>query len=288
MESLKKTDAVTVLREALNEIITNHGNWNNGMWAANVAREALKATERAAIQTAGMSDLIAKHQIPKAKHMAELCAQPIPSPVQEAKAEQAYPRVVGMTDEQVGKALSERDGVASEANSEASEPKPERIEMLNDYWMTRVGALDRWALYCKDVGYIRTLSRFEAEFVDAALDAPQPVAAPSDRDAVLDEVVALLASKRKAIESDLAYWGDSSGRTTSILTALASLTDEIRELRGKSAAPVAQGEALTLSDKHQLVIRKAADAVRDRGHSGDARLADSLMGILAKRTGSTA
>lgn len=47
------TKDITVLREALTEIITNHGNWNNGMWAANVARTALSATERAAIQPEG-------------------------------------------------------------------------------------------------------------------------------------------------------------------------------------------------------------------------------------------
>lgn len=36
-----------------------------------------------------------------------------------------------------------------------------------------------------------------------------------------------------------------------------------------------------LNEKHRRIIAKAAAAVRDRGHEGDARLADSLHGILA-------
>jgi hypothetical protein len=39
-----------------------------------------------------------------------------------------------------------------------------------------------------------------------------------------------------------------------------------------------------LNDKHIAVLRKAASAVKDRGHEGDARLADSVLGIVASLT----
>jgi hypothetical protein len=35
------------------------------------------------------------------------------------------------------------------------------------------------------------------------------------------------------------------------------------------------------NDKHIAVLRKAAAAVKDRGHDGDSRLADSVLGIVA-------
>lgn len=31
--------------EALRQIVGQHGQWNNGMWAANIARAAIKAVE---------------------------------------------------------------------------------------------------------------------------------------------------------------------------------------------------------------------------------------------------
>lgn len=36
----------------------------------------------------------------------------------------------------------------------------------------------------------------------------------------------------------------------------------------------------TLNEKQQAVLRKAAAAIKDRGHEGDARLADSVLGVI--------
>lgn len=36
-----------------------------------------------------------------------------------------------------------------------------------------------------------------------------------------------------------------------------------------------------MNEKHELVLRKAAAAIKDRGHEGDARLADSVLGVIA-------
>ncbi len=137
---------------------------------------------------------------------------------------------------------------ATEANSEASElpplpPFPAGDRFKDVKLFRALGSGSGSVLYeCWD----DAITAYALAYGQLCRDtARQPVAAPSDRDAALAEVIALLASKRKTIESDLAYWGDSSGRTASILTALASLTDEIRALKRKSAAPVAQGEALT-------------------------------------------
>jgi hypothetical protein len=37
-----------ILRDALHQIIKNHGQWTNGMWAAHVAQAALTAQEKKA------------------------------------------------------------------------------------------------------------------------------------------------------------------------------------------------------------------------------------------------
>ena len=36
-----------------------------------------------------------------------------------------------------------------------------------------------------------------------------------------------------------------------------------------------------VSKKHELVLRAAAAAIKQRGHEGDARLADSVLGVLS-------
>jgi hypothetical protein len=49
----------------------------------------------------------------------------------------------------------------------------------------------------------------------------------------------------------------------------------------RHAVPRQAAVASPLSEKHECVIRLAAKAVVNRGHEGDAKLADSLIGVLA-------
>jgi hypothetical protein len=61
-----------------------------------------------------------------------------------------------------------------------------------------------------------------------------------------------------------------------------ALSYQTRELVLRTDAEKAVREVRKpLSDRHETIIRAAAKAVASRGHEGDAKLADSLLGVLA-------
>lgn len=90
---------------------------------------------------------------------------------------------------------------------------------------------------CGDFGAIaQNLSWALGELKQDPTPAAEDVTGEAVRDAALEEAAALLDSKRKTIANELTYWGDSSGRTASIVGAIATLAEAIRALKSKGGA----------------------------------------------------